>query len=838
MKDGSRQTPHPETVRPRAADRGGAPDGSARHYRRLLETFPDGVFLTDLEGRVVEANEALCRILGRERSEVEGRSFLEFVAPRSRDRVLDRQRRRSDADYSCLELWIRRPGGEERRIEARSTLVRHAGAPIGTQGVVRDVTEDRHREEAERRMAEVLGATPDIVVIRDADGRLLYSNGRDADWSLPGSPEGDWDEVLGAAHPDWAAELVADEGIPTALREGSWTGETALLDREGREIPTSQVIVVGRDDRGGVTHISTIMRDIGAIRAREEALRRRDAILEAVSQTSTELLRSGDWQTGANAGLARLGRATEVSRLSVLGLRRGEADYFATLLLEWTADGIPAMLGDPLLEDVAAEDAGMSRWIREFQAGAAVYGPVAELPEPERELLKAQGIRSVAAVPVEVRGDLWGMLVFDDCVAERDWSPSEIEALRAAAGALGASVQRLQTEQELADREEELRQSQKLEAVGRLAGGVAHDFNNMLTAIQGFATLLQGHVERGGAEAGYVEEILRAAERSATLTRQLLAFSRKQVMRPEVLDLNATIADMEAMLRRLLGETVTLSTALDPDLARTRLDPGQIEQVVMNLCVNARDAMPDGGTLRIETRNRSATSPLPTHDGTLPPGDYVEMSVADSGVGMGPELRDRIFEPFFTTKGEGEGTGLGLAMVHGIVRQSQGGIAVESGPRDGTTFRIFFPRSDEATSRDRTEPDRDAAGTPPKTGTVMVVEDEVAVRRLIAGVLDRAGYSVLSAESGPEALAVLREHSGTVDMLLSDVVMPEMSGPELARVLREDHRDLRVCFMSGYTEDEVFRHGVETSDETFLEKPFTPAELERRVRSLLDRGDR
>ena len=721
--------------------------------------------------------------------------------------------------------------------DLRQTSLPEAGA--SGAGEVRDITEARRRQEAERRMAEVLGATPDIVIIRDVDGRLLYSNGRGADWGLSGVPDGGWGEVLTAAHPTWAAELVEEEGLPTAFREGSWTGETALIDRDGREIPTSQVIVVGRDEEGAVSHVSTIMRDISAIRAREEALRRRDAILEAVSQTGTELLRSGDWQVGANEGLARLGEATDVSRVSVLQLQRREEDYFATLVLEWTARGVPGMLGDPLLEDVAAEDAGMSRWIRQLRNGAAVYGPVAELPEAERVILRAQGIRSVAAVPVEVRGELWGMLVFDDCVAEREWSPIEIEALRAAAGALGAAVQRLETERELADREEELRQSQKLEAVGRLAGGVAHDFNNMLTAIQGFATLLRGRAEPDGDEAGYVEEILRAAERSATLTRQLLAFSRKQVMRPEVLDLNATVAEMESMLRRLLGETVTLSTSLDPDLAPARLDPGQIQQVIMNLCVNGRDAMPDGGTLQVGTRNRRSDGPLPTHDGTLPPGDYVELSVADSGVGLEPELRDRVFEPFFTTKGAGEGTGLGLATVHGIVSQSRGGIAVESQPGAGTTFRIFFPRcGHEASSGDRDESDADPVEAVPRAGTVLVVEDEASVRRLIAGVLEKAGYGVLSAESGPAALAVLRAHSGTVDMLLSDVVMPEMSGPELARALREHDPGLRVCFMSGYTEDEVFRHGIQTSDETFLEKPFTPAELERRVRSLLDRSER
>ena len=685
-------------------------------------------------------------------------------------------------------------------------------------------------------MAEVLEATPDIVVIRDRDGRLLYTNERATDWGLETRPEASWSQILPAAHPEWAARLVTEVGIPTAMRDGSWTGETALVDEEGREIPTSQVIVVGRDDEGRVSHVSTIVRDISAIKAREEALRRRDAILEAVSQTSTEFLRSADWQRGANTGLKRLGRSTNVSRVSVLSLDHRDATYFATLVLEWTAEGIPAMLGDPLLEDVPADAAGMSRWIRRFEEGDAVYGPVTQLPKEERDLLQAQEIRSVAAVPVHVGGELWGMLVLDDCVDDRAWSPAEIEALRAAAGALGAAVQRRQTEEELTEREQELRQSQKLEAIGRLAGGVAHDFNNMLTAIQGFATLLKGQIPEDDAARGYLEEILRAAGRSATLTRQLLAFSRKQVMRPKVLDLNDTIGNMEAMLQRLLGETVTLQTSLGGDLMKAKLDPGQIEQVIMNLCVNARDAMPNGGSLAIATRNVSANGEvIATDDGALPPGDYVELSVADSGIGLDPEIRDRIFEPFFTTKNTGEGTGLGLATVYGIVNQSHGSIAVESEPGAGTTFRIYFPR---AAATEQPEPTerlaRPAGASSPTSTTVAVVEDEEAVRRLIEGVLGKAGYTVVSASTGREALDELSRLDGPIDMLLTDVVMPEMGGPELARRLRDQHPELRVCFMSGYTEDEIFRHGVETKDETFLEKPFTPGQLEDHVRRLLE----
>ena len=612
-----------------------------RRYLRLTETSPDGVFVTDREGRVREANPALCRILGRTVEEVEGRHFLDFVAPRSRQAVIDAQKVRFDstAETSDVELWIVRPSGEERRIQARSTHIREGGTATGTHGVARDVTEDRERREAERRMLDVLDATPDFVAIRDADGRRLYSNEAARSWAVGTRADMTWEELLDSSQPAWAAELVAEVGIPTALEEGSWTGETALYAPDGSVVPISQVIVAGRDESGEVTHISTIMRDISAIRAREEALRRRDAILEAVSQTGTEFLRVADWQRGADSGLARLGEATGVSRLSVLRLDQDRAgDWFATLVLEWTADGIEPMLGDPLLENIPADAAGMSRWIRMFEAGEPVYGPVAELPDQERSLLQEQEIRSVAAVPVEVRGQLWGMLVFDDCVTERQWTATEIEALRAAAGALGAAIQRRKTEEELAAREEELRQSQKMEAIGRLAGGVAHDFNNMLTAIQGFATVLQDELGDTGNGRAYLDEILRAGGRAAALTRQLLAFSRKQVMRPKVVDLNTVIMEMESMLQRLLGETIALETGLEESLHPVKVDPGQIGQVIMNLSVNARDAMRGGGTLTLATRNmRVNGEAIPTHEGSLQPGDYAVWTVRDTGVGLDSE---------------------------------------------------------------------------------------------------------------------------------------------------------------------------------------------------------
>jgi PAS domain S-box-containing protein len=379
--------------------------------------------------------------------------------------------------------------------------------------------------------------------------------------------------------------------------------------------------------------------------------------------------------------------------------------------------------------------------------------------------------------------------------------------------------------------EAQLRQSQKMEAVGTLAGGIAHDFNNLLTTILGYSGLVLDRLESESSLREEIEEIQKAGERAANLTRQLLAFSRKQVLAPVVLDLNAVVADMEKMLGRLIGEDVALAAVLAPDLWRIRADAGQIEQVIVNLVVNARDAMPRGGKVTIETRNLDMDdSYIRTHS-YVQPGEYVGFSVSDTGTGMDTETRTRIFEPFFTTKGPGKGTGLGLSTVYGIIKQSGGSIEVYSEPGWGTTFKVYLPRVLE-----RETPVSTQARSPSVGGseTVLLVEDEEAVRRLARLVLEKMGYRVLEAASAEEAFSVATGHSGGIDLLLTDSVMPGMSGPDLARSLRPRRPEMRVLFMSGYTDDAIVRHGLLEPTEAFLQKPFTPDVLARKVRDVLD----
>jgi PAS domain S-box-containing protein len=379
------------------------------------------------------------------------------------------------------------------------------------------------------------------------------------------------------------------------------------------------------------------------------------------------------------------------------------------------------------------------------------------------------------------------------------------------------------------DLEERLRQSQKMEAIGRLAGGIAHDFNNLLTAIIGYAELLE---DAGLSEADLASlaAIRRAADRAATLTGQLLAFGRRQILDPTVLDANDVVAEFGSLVERLVGEGVTVQTNLSPEPSRIKADASQLDQILVNLAVNARDAMPEGGTLTIEVAAVELDATYAATHPEVTPGQYVMLAVSDSGIGMSPEVQAQIFEPFFTTKGPGLGTGLGLATVFGIVKQSGGSIGVYSELGRGTVFKIFLPRVHEALdyARDADVEPINLEGTE----TILVAEDDEAVRNIAIMALRRHGYEILAASSGEEALDIARKHDGPIHLLITDVVMRGMSGRELADALILDRPILRTLYVSGYTENTIVHHGVLEPGIWFLAKPFTPVLLARRVREV------
>ncbi len=382
--------------------------------------------------------------------------------------------------------------------------------------------------------------------------------------------------------------------------------------------------------------------------------------------------------------------------------------------------------------------------------------------------------------------------------------------------------------------EEQFRQSQRVETVGRLAGGVAHDFNNLLTPILSYCDLILKDTGPGGEWSEELLEVRRAGERAAALTRQLLAFSRKQVLQPRVVDLGALVSDAANLLRRLIGEDVTLTLALLPRPGWVLVDPGQIEQVLMNLAVNARDAMPRGGQLTVETATAEVDEEYARGRPEMEAGRYVVLSVSDTGTGMSDEAMGHLFEPFFTTKEKGKGTGLGLATVHGIVKQSRGHIWVYSELGRGTTFKVYLPEvGGPATEVEEPAPARAAGGAE----TVLVVEDDDSLRALVVRVLRSLGYRVLEAPEGTSALILSKTHDGSIDLLLTDVVMPGISGRELAEQIRVSRRRIKILYMSGYTENAIVHHGVLDPATALLEKPFTPDVLAARVRTVLDSPD-
>jgi two-component system, cell cycle sensor histidine kinase and response regulator CckA len=630
----------------------------------------------------------------------------------------------------------------------------------------------RRAEETQARLVAILEATTDFVGICDTEARTLFINragrkmlGIGEDESVTGMP-------VAEAHPPWSRALISLEALPTASRTGTWSGETALQTRDGRELPVSQVIIAHKDATGAVAYFSTIIRDITERKRAEEE---RERLVSLIDNSSDFI------------GLATLDR--KIIFLNAAGRRltglKQEADVRALTIKDFITETTWAEESERVLASTGHWEAETQ--LRNFETGDLIatnlHTFVVRHPQSGAPMC-------LAVVARDIR-----------------------------------EQKRL---------EEQFRQSQKMEAVGRLAGGVAHDFNNLLTVITGYTELLLGDHTANDPNRELLQEIRKASERATTLTGQLLAFSRKQVLQPEVLDLNAVVRDVERMLRRLIGEDINLLTNLDPALGHVRADRGQIEQSLINLVINARDAMPEGGKLTVETRNVVVDQCREFQGAGLRPGSYVALSVKDTGRGMSPETLTHLFEPFFTTKEIGKGTGLGLAMTYGIVKQSGGHIEAISEQGLGSTFHIYLPRVQSPVVIGKSENPADEAR--PGTETILLVEDETGVRNLAALVLRGHGYKVLEAADGMEALHIVEQRQEGIDLLLTDVVMPGMSGRQLADRVRALRPDIRVLYQSGYTDDAIVHYGVSRAETAFVQKPYTAAALTRKVREALEQA--
>jgi two-component system, cell cycle sensor histidine kinase and response regulator CckA len=626
----------------------------------------------------------------------------------------------------------------------------------------------------------ILGLDVDgtVTVVNPAAARMLgYASEALCGKSL--------EAVLRPTHPDGSPLAPGTWPATAALADGEAPRTTGSLwrRRDGSLVPVEYVSTPVRDRRGIVGAIVTFQ-DVTIRKQAEEALAAQKEFLGQVINASPSLIFVKDAK----------GRFTLVNK--------AVADLYGTT--------IQALIGKT--------DADFNTQAVETD----------EFRLADHAVIETLEARFIAEEPVT-----------DVTSGETRWYQTIKVPLAAGDGCpqvLGVSTditERKAVEEALRKSEEQLRQSQKMEAVGQLAGGVAHDFNNLLTVINGFGDLLKNQLTPDDPMRGPVEEIRKAGERAAALTYQLLAFSRRQMLNPEVMDLNGAVADAEKLLRRLIGEDVELMTVLRPSLGRVQVDPGQLQQVILNLVVNARDAMPQGGRLILETA-KAELDPTYATQHLVQPGPYVMLAVSDTGCGMDAATRAHIFEPFFTTKEQGKGTGLGLATVYGIVKQSGGHIAVYSEPGIGTTFKIYLPRVEVAGE----VPD---VAAPPETlprgkETILLVEDEEQVRALVRGVLQDAGYTVLEACRGDEALIHATRYADPIHLLLTDVVMPGMSGRDLADRLALTHPDARVLYMSGYTQDAIVHHGVVQAGVVLLQKPFSPGALLRKLREVLDAG--
>ena len=678
-------------------------------------------------------------------------------------------------------------------------------------------------------------ATTNSIMITDRDGTILWVNpvftettGYSAEEAIGQTPR----ILKSGKH-----EMSFYQRLWNTILVGRVWREVIINRRKDGSLYTSeQTITPVSDEDGGIAYFICIEQDISEQEAARGNLHLRTGQLQAITDATNAFLETGGWHE-ASAGILHAAMGQTASEYGFLGVvvEGPELRILAHEGITWDAHENREFYEQTLR-------AYREKGYLEFTNFDNLFGRVITSAEPilsndPSTDPRAEGLppghpplRHFLGVPMLRGQEVVGMIAVANrpggyATAEQD----NLKVLTQTASVLFDSYRRQERELSL---EEELRQSQKMQAVGRLAGGVAHDFNNLLTIIMGQCALLQIGLHDDEPNKGRVEEISAAGKRAARLTSQLLAFSRRQVLEPKVLDLNAVIINMLPMLRRLIGEDIELLTSMNPNPGAVKTDPGQMEQVVMNLAVNARDAMPEGGKLIIETMNVDLDEVYARRHIAVRPGPYVVLAVTDSGCGMSAETEARLFDPFFTTKEVGKGTGLGLSMTYGIVKQSGGNIWVYSEPGRGTTFKIYLPRLEGATVTD--EPAARRPLTPRGSEVVLLVEDADGVRSLARELIEAQGYTVLEARDGVEALQVCARHDEDIDLMLTDVVMPRMSGPELAERMASLRPGIKVVYMSGYTGDAIAHHGVLDVGVPFVQKPFTSDDLANTIRGVLD----
>ncbi len=756
--------------------------------RVMFDSLPGVFYLFDREGRFLRWNKAFETVTGYSSAEISRLHPVDLFRGPDRELIADRIRLSLKTGMADAEAEIVSQDGRAtpyyftgRRIEidGRTCII---GMGVDISERIRAERALRESEEKHRFLTENMA---DIIWTIGLDMKTTYVS-PSIEKVLGFTPEervrqkleevitpGSYQRVMARFQDE-----LAREGEPGADPDRDVTLETEYYRRDGSTVWMENRVQALRDQTGAMVGMYGVSRDITQRKRAEEDLARTLGLFEAIFQHHPNplvLVRRDD-------GLVRMvNRAFERE----WGFRQDE-------VTGWSARTFYA---DPASRDEMLARLAREGTLRDFESlGRRADGTTAPV------LLSVE--------PVDIAGEAHLIVAFQD-------------------------VTRRKVEEEEKDRlERQLRQAQKLEAIGRLAGGMAHDFNNLLAVIMGYSQLVLRRVRHDAPFRQELEAIDQASGRAASLIRQLLAFSRRQILQPEVLDLNRLVSDTEQMLRRLIGEDIDLITFLEPDLGRVQADRGQIEQLIVNLAVNARDAIDGIGKVTIETADVYLDEAYCREHTDASPGRHAMLALSDTGQGMDEDTKSRIFDPFFTTKDPDKGTGLGLATVYGIVKQSGGAIYVYSEPGQGTTFKIYLPVVEDEETAPPPEPEEESF--PRGTETVLVVEDEDGVRKFILDVLRYAGYTVLEARHGVEALEVCQGSREPIHLVITDVVMPRMSGRELGKSLAETCPDTRVLFMSGYTDNAVVHHGMLDQGINFIAKPFTPAALAQKIRKILD----
>jgi two-component system, cell cycle sensor histidine kinase and response regulator CckA len=747
-----------------------------------IARMPVAYFVFDEHFRIREMNPAAERMFGFSASEVLGLDPRATIVP-------------SDLHHVVEAIWSRLAAGDMtasgindnvtkdgRRITCEwiNTPLFEDGRFVGVMSMAQDISQrlmtERAMRESEERWRSLAENVPDTILLVDRVGTVLFLNHPQEGMKSEGVLGSHISEVMPAPF-----SLMLSSAIDQVFTKGEVvSGDLEVSDpKHGQRWFSCHISPVHLRGRtiAATLRAADITERRQAENERRKFLSERETLLERL-QLQMERMPIGCIEWGANRAISYANPAAE--------------QIFAYA----SGDMVGLTLDEILLEEDRPE----------------IHAYFDRLEQGDMGIVTLN--RNVAR---------------DEQVITCEWHPTP---LFDAEGRFTGVLTMVMDVGERESLEEQLRQSQKMEAVGRLAGGIAHDFNNLLTAIMGYGELLESRIPSSDQTSGYVQQIKKAAKRAASLTYQLLAFSRKQVLQSQLLVVGDIITELEPMLDRLIGEHITLRTDLEKESWQVLADAGQLEQVVMNLVVNARDAMPSGGSIVISTRNRHLDADMVRAYAEVPPGDYVMMTVADTGEGMEDRVKRRIFEPFFTTKPEGKGTGLGLAVVFGVVRQSGGFIFVDSVPGKGSRFEVLLPRADKTPEPFR-QRDSTAQLAIRGTETILLVEDDDGVRGLAKDTLEASGYTVLAVSNGDEALEISAHHSHPIDLLLTDVVMPGLGGREVAERVRQQRPAIKVLFMSGYTDDLVLTHGVADGTAAFIEKPFAAPKLLGRIRKVL-----